>query len=174
MLNDFSLANVKIPKTVIIVAILVLAIISGNMITGSFLQGTLTERVEQLEANLTALENENLKTQHLLSLCKNDLNQSNREKEQLANEKQQVLNELEIIRNDLDSCNNELAVKENIISELESTIENLQNNYSSLVESSVKKICCIQQVIDPEIKYYYIDNNTIVCTTDSSKTSFSC
>lgn len=51
----------------------------------------------------------------------------------------------------------------------EEEIRNLKNDYETLAKNAANNICCKEKVDNPNIKYYKIENNKIVCLESGDK-----
>ena len=50
----------------------------------------------------------------------------------------------------------------------------LETIYNSVVSNSAKDLCCVRKVFDNSLTHYYVEDNKIICTSDATKTPFSC
>lgn len=48
-------------------------------------------------------------------------------------------------------------------------LRDIQNDYDDLARNTANSICCKQKIDNPEIKYYEIKNDRILCTLNSGK-----
>lgn len=78
-----------------------------------------------------------------------------------------LVNELQ---SNLTSAQTSIEELNSTISDLERRLEELQKEREAIVDNAAKSICCIQRVYNPELKYYYLLNNSIVCTEEPDET----
>jgi hypothetical protein len=48
------------------------------------------------------------------------------------------------------------------------TLQKLQADYQALLENAAKNICCKRKVDDPSLRYYYVEDSKIVCTSNAT------
>ncbi len=125
------------------------------------------------ESQIKDLNKELLKTKNLLFECQEGYKEV-LENVTIANEK-----EVEDLNKRLDDCYFNVKSKEFQINNLTKVINNfneekndLNEEYSLLAENFAIKYCCVQRIINPEIKYYFVENNTVFCSTTKNNTGY--
>ncbi|MBI2173356.1 MAG: hypothetical protein HYT73_04105 [Candidatus Aenigmarchaeota archaeon] len=106
--------------------------------------------------------------------CVSDTADLNSALDTLESEKAGISSDLSSANANLESCTSGSAAKDSSISSLTAERDKLANDYGVLSANSAKALCCVKKIFDSTLAAYYIDNNAIVCTADSSKTAFSC
>jgi len=146
--------------------LLALAII-GVFVIGFYIN-TYTARIVELKEQ----------TENQLSTCEGKLTDCSRNSTSL----QQNLNSCQ---SNLDSCSTDRQKLSDLYKNasfdfltcqtnfgvLNNTFNELSTNYQMLANSSATNICCKKKIDDPSLKYFYIQNGVIYCTSDSSQTS---
>jgi len=158
--------NAKIIQIVILIVLLALFVGSG--ITGYFIYGDYNvKQVENLTNQLKSLQIDYDSVKLNYNNCTANLINAN-----TANDNLIALNQNLTLQNS--ACQSNLSSAEIKISELQITINKSQDDYNALASNSASRICCIiKNNYNPNIKYYSIENNTIVCS-DTSGIEFSC
>ncbi len=148
----------------------ILSTASSNITTKDCIQvsAQLSAELDICKSNLEMLSEFANGTQDKLVVC--DLN-----KLELEEEISEYKNQIERLRSDLTSCefdiSNWMAQVDKLMSEvneLESKLAAAQEEYDSLSANSAKSICCAQKIYNPNLKYYYVESNTIKCTTEAN------
>ncbi len=89
-------------------------------------------------------------------------------------EKSDLASSLNTCNSDLSSARSSVESKDASINSLTTERDTLASDYSELATNSAKSLCCVKRAFDSSLVAYYIENNTIQCTNDASKTAFSC
>lgn len=112
-----------------------------------------------------------------LSSC---LNQITTNLTQCLNDRQNLLTENKGLSDFLANCKVSQANINITLMTTQIELDELKKDYNSLVENAAKSICCVRKAAFPDLNltYYYISNNTIVCTAQDDANlgtkTFSC
>lgn len=169
----------------VIIAIATLAVVVGslsgyatyiistapsNITTEDCLQlsAQLSAELDICKSNLEMLSEFANRTQDKLVVC--DLN-----KLELEEEIKGYKNQIEKLQSDLTACEFDVSTwmaqvdkLTSEINELESELAAAQKKYDSIIANSAKNICCTQKIYKPTLKYYYVESNTIKCTSEAN------
>lgn len=64
----------------------------------------------------------------------------------------------------LSNCTLSLWNLNQTLNNTQKNLDQLKENYNAVVENAAKYLCCIQKITNPNLSYYYVVNNTILCT----------
>ena len=118
----------------------------------------------QLEADL---EHATKSKENELQIIQEKLDWKNEKLEDLEKETNEDFNQkIEQVTTDLElqriECQANLTNNNN-------QVEDLENQYNQLIKNSARSICCRQRVDNPDIDSYKIENDKIVCSSNSDK-----
>lgn len=150
---------------------------SGDLSACSGELNTTQNLYEDCQSEATSLSSNLRNAQTELSSCletiSTDLTQCVQDKDELLNENKELSDSLATSRiSEADANVNLMAT------ELE--LGQLTEDYNSLVENVAKDICCVRMLLlpNPNLAYYYVFENTIVCTDQDDESlgtkEFSC
>ena len=116
----------------------------------------LTQQVSNLSAELDSKQAELQKTRMIAANCNKEFGIQQDELNRSAIQQQF-----------------ELGILNSKLEKADKRFEALRNDYDSLVENTAKSICCKQKIDQPDIRYYGVDGDKIVCSEDKG-TRLSC
>jgi len=125
------------------------------------------------ESLSSALQDAQLELSSCLTQVTEDLSQCLQDKESLLNENKDLIDSLS-------ECKASLTDLTEETNECQADLTEIIENYQALLENSANDICCIREILDPELnlKYYYVLDNAIKCTSeyneDLGTKEFSC
>jgi uncharacterized protein (DUF3084 family) len=134
------------------------------------------EKLSSCQENLTAYEKNATASQQLLTACTSNLTACINNATILQNnfdvcikEKQKLAEQYKNVSFDLASCQADY-------SKLNKSLNELNASFEQLAKNSATNICCKRKIDEPSLKYYYIENNSIVCTAIANEKTkeFSC
>jgi hypothetical protein len=111
--------------------------------------------------NLDECEKNSTATQEQLTSCKSESTNILSNLTICTADKQQLESKYKNASLDLLNC-------QQTSSSLNTSYTSLKNDFDLLAKNAAVNICCKMKIDDPSIKYYYIDNDSIVCTAASS------
>ncbi len=114
---------------------------------------------EDCNERATAISESLQKSQLELSGC---LNQIATNLSSCLQEKQSLLIDNQELADTASSCKLSFG-------SLNITLQRLQADYQSLLENVAKNICCKRKVDDPALRYYYVEDNKIICTANATE-----
>ncbi|MFW6002565.1 MAG: hypothetical protein ACOCQD_04425 [archaeon] len=185
--NTFDSKDMDKKKLVVVglvfVFILVLGMLVGPSLTGfATYQGVqayeenisnLKSKVSALNMNLSSYDDFNDK---LLNRLENYSSKISNLKERIKNLKTDFNLTINEYNESLSNLSSSLNRKEEKIEELKQTIDELeidvnqsQKNYLDLANNWANNLCCKERVDDPNIKYYKVENNSVVCLENGTK-----
>jgi peptidoglycan hydrolase CwlO-like protein len=82
---------------------------------------------------------------------------------------EQYLAEIDDLNSDLDSAEASVEELNNSLTDLEDQFEDLQTEHDAILQNAANRICCVQRVYNPDLKYYYLSEFEIVCTSEASE-----
>ena len=103
-------------------------------------------------------------------------NQTNQLGQQISDAEQQREEDKKQNALELQEANDEISALSNKIKQKDAQISDMQKSYESLGFNTAKSICCKMKLDNPDIDYYSIKNDKIVCSTEGKamlKCSFS-
>jgi len=119
------------------------------------------EQVSICGKDLADCEKNSTATQEELASCKSESTKVLSNLTACTTGKQQLENQYKNASLGLLNC------QQTFIS-LNTSYTSLRNDFDLLAKNAAVNICCKRKIDDPSIKYYYIDNDSIVCTATSS------
>jgi len=125
------------------------------------LQKKAEEQVSICEKDLADCEKNATATQEELASCKSESTKVLSNLTACTTSKQQLENQYKNASLNLLNC-------QQTSSSLNASYTSLKNDFDLLAKNAASNICCKRKIDDPSIKYYYIDNDSIVCTAASS------
>jgi DNA repair ATPase RecN len=156
-------------KTIqIIILIILLSMFVGSGITGFFIYGDYNvQKVNELNEQLKSLQTDYSTLKSNYENCTENL--------LIANTQNENINEINKNLTKINSeCQANLSNAQIIIADLQNAINKSQYDYNSLAEDSASRICCIiKKNYNPNIKYFLVENNSIICS-DIKGTEFNC
>jgi peptidoglycan hydrolase CwlO-like protein len=78
----------------------------------------------------------------------------------------EYLEQIDDLNSDLDSAEVSIEELNNSVNSLESQLEILQTEHDAIVQNAADRICCVQKVYNPDLKYYYLSEFEIICTSE--------
>lgn len=136
-----------------------------------------TKSYDMCQKNVTSLSME-------LSTClievSSSLSECLEDKQALQNENKDLTNSLAGCKVSLANINTSLVILQNRLNECEENITNIIAVHGLLVKNAANDICCVRRAVYPALNltYYYVENNTILCTSEYNETldtkEFSC
>lgn len=169
------LNNQGIKKYAIVIAILALVVFVGGRMSGYLIaENTYGTELANLTEKYGALNDSYNSCLSDVSGMINSITSLETEKANLTSSLSSANSNLAGCSSDLLSAKSAITSKDASIAALESEKNIISQNYSSLASNTAKSLCCVKKIFDPSLAAYYVENNTIVCTSDTSKTLFAC
>lgn len=81
----------------------------------------------------------------------------------------QYLAEIDDLSSDLDSAETSVEELNSSLTDLENQFDELQTEHEAIVQNAADRICCVQKVYNADLKYYYLSESEIVCTSEFSE-----
>jgi len=178
--HHVSLALIFVVVLVIVIVLLVKPALLGFKVSSEFdeLKRSAPEVLKELDdlKSQVVIANTNLENCKSLSddyvvdvslekdnllKCENEVKQLNSNIEQAQ---KKFDNDLVLAQADFDQKKVDTGLE---LGQAKSDLKTLQSNYDTLVQNSANNICCKAKVDNPNVKFYLVSGNRIVCTVDS-------
>jgi chromosome segregation ATPase len=176
--------NERMKKNIIIISIVFIVILLVAFIKPSILGYSVYQKIKKSNYSIEGYGNNIDEMKTKLSLYDTNLSLCNRFNENFLNEvksySEDILscnNKVYELKNNLSLANMELDKKNHELNELrdekEKEINDLQFQYMILAENLANNLCCKAKVDNPDVGYYEIKDNKIVCL-ESGELRISC
>jgi len=147
--------------------------ITGSTIIKSSSQDVLNSVRSDCESKISDLNSQLNKTKTFLLECQEGY------KELVVNCTISNKKKIDELSKRLDNCYSNVKSKEFQIKNLTNRINSfdeekdaLNKEYLDLAHNFAIKYCCVQRVINPNVKYYFIENNTVFCSETKNSTDY--
>ncbi|MBI2579788.1 MAG: hypothetical protein HYW27_02710 [Candidatus Aenigmarchaeota archaeon] len=162
------LRNQSVRKYVVIAAILALVVFVGGRMSGYLIaEDTYGTELSNLTERYNALND-------TYASCLSDVSGMISSITSLENDKLALNASLSTATAGLQSCSSDLSGARTSIESKDTEISGLTSEKDRIAANSAKALCCVKKIFDSTLTAYYVENSTIICTSDTSKTPFAC